>query len=664
MNSRIRVLYAEDNSHDAELTRSFFTGSVPDISLDIVRTGSECLDRLQAQSFDALLLDHRLPDMDGAELLKEIARRALTLPIVMVTGAGDEELAVRLLRLGASDYVPKAGTYVQSLPDVLRTTVAEHRRRDQQGLPIRPRRRRVLYVERNDADIDLTVKHVGEYAPHLEIEPVRSSADGLRALQSGRFDLVLTDLRMSDLNALEFLREARQRGLQIPFIVITGKGDEAAAVAALKLGAYDYIVKREDYLTQLPYAIDNAADRFQLEQTNRHLQAELSERQRLQTALAEHADALAESARQKDNFLAMLAHELRNPLAPIRTALELVRRRGVNEAVTQHAFDVMDRQVTHMVRLIDDLLDVSRITSGRINLNVEEIDLRRAVADAVEAARPLIEGRKQDMEVAIPPEPLPVRGDLTRLVQVLVNLLDNAAKYTGEGGAIRLTAWRDRGHAVVSVADTGMGISPRLLPRIFELFTQDERTLDRAQGGLGLGLSLVRRITELHGGSVEARSQGRGLGSEFTVRLPLHVVDAVTSRPGLGPLDTSSRRRLRCLVVEDNADAARMLEVALTLEGHEVQVAFDGAKAIESAKTFEPDAVVLDIGLPQVSGYDVARAIRQLPSRAHINIIAATGYGQEEDREKGFEAGFDHYLIKPIELDALLNALATPAQDR
>lgn len=664
MKSMLRVLYAEDDRHDAELTRAFFVQHAPDIALDVVDTATECLARVQAEAFDALLLDHRLPDMDGVELLTEIAKCGLILPVVVVTGAGDEALAVRLLRVGAADYVPKSGTYVESLPDVLRTTIAEHRRRGQQEIRGISHHRRVLYVERNDADIDLTLRHFAETAPHLEIEAVRSSADALSALQRSCFDLVITDLRMPDMSALDLLREAKHRGVQTPFIVLTGKGDETAAVGALKLGAYDYIVKREDYLIQLPYAADNAADRFELEQANRRLQAELEERERLQTALGEHAEALAESARQKDHFLAMLGHELRNPLAPIRTALELIRRAGVQDGAPQQAFDVMDRQIAHMVRLIDDLLDVSRITSGRIKLNVEEIDLRQAVAEALESVRPMIESRHQHIEVAVPPEPLCVRGDLTRLVQVFVNLLDNAAKYTSEGGAIRVSARREPAHAVVSVVDTGMGISPRLLPRIFDLFTQEERTLDRAQGGLGLGLSLVRRISELHGGSVEAYSLGRGHGSEFIVKLPLHVADSATSRQGMELSEPSSRRRLRCLVVEDNADAARMLEVALTLEGHDVRLAFDGAKAVESAKAFEPDAIVLDIGLPRMSGYDVARAIRQLPRLADVNIIAATGYGQEEDRERGFAAGFDHYLVKPIELDALLHALATPVRRR
>jgi signal transduction histidine kinase len=372
----------------------------------------------------------------------------------MVTGAGDEELVVTLLRLGALDYVPKRGTYLETLPDVLRTTISQQRRLQQTGLRVGPRHHRALYVERNEADIDLTLRHFAESARHWNIDVARSCRDALRLLPDGQFDLVMTDLRMPDMTALELLREAKHRGLQMPFIILTGGGDEAAAVAALKLGAYDYIVKRDGYLTQLPSAADNAVDRFQLEQANVRLEAELAQRARLQAALGEHAAALADAARQKDEFLAMLGHELRNPLAPIRTALELMRRTGADDAATQRAHEVMGRQIAHMVRLVNDLLDVSRITSGRIILNVQAVDLRQVIADAVDSVRPLIDARRQHLEMTIAPNALPVRGDVTRLMQVIVNLLDNAAKYTAEEGAIRLDASRDRGHVVVSIADT------------------------------------------------------------------------------------------------------------------------------------------------------------------------------------------------------------------
>jgi signal transduction histidine kinase len=656
MSDRVRVLYAEDNRQDADLTRSHFERHAPDLELHVVATAASCLARLTSATFDILLLDYRLPDQDGAELLDRIVERQLRLPVVMVTGVGDEALVVQLLRRGAWNYVPKQGDYLNRLPSLVRNTIREYRNPQLRRPSLRPPRRLVLYVEASAADVDLTVRHLAQWAPHLTLEIARSSSEALAFLAHTPVDLVMADLRLPDLTALELLRETRSLGLDAPSLVITGRGDEMTAVAALKLGAYDYIVKRENYLTQLPYAIDNAIQHAELARINQQLQEEVAERSKAETALHVQAEALAESSRQKDEFLAMLGHELRNPLAPVRTALELLQRGGAAPAITEQAHTVMDRHIGHMVRIVDDLLDVARITSGRIRLSVEETDMRQVAAEGVDSVRPLIEARRQNLEVSISPDAVPVRGDVTRLVQIATNLLDNAAKYTGEGGTIRVTVRREDPHAVLRVADTGMGISPRLLGRIFDLFAQDDRTLERSQGGLGLGLSLVRRITELHGGTVEARSEGRGLGSEFVVRLPLHVQLpslAVTERITGRPSGT-----LRCLIVEDNVDAAHMLEMALGFEGHEVRVALDGRAALEAATVFRPNAVILDIGLPGLSGYDVARAIRTLPGLAEVNIIAATGYGQEADREKGLDAGFDHYLVKPIALDTLLEALA------
>jgi CheY-like chemotaxis protein len=309
-----------------------------------------------------------------------------------------------------------------------------------------------------------------------------------------------------------------------------------------------------------------------------------------------------------------------------------------------------------MARLLDDLLDVARITNERINLNMQTVDIRRIVDDAIDSARQLIAARHHRLEMSLPPEPLLVRGDSTRLVQVLVNVLNNAAKYTNEGGTIRLNVSSEDCQVVLRVADTGLGIPARLLPKIFDLFTQEERTLDRAQGGLGLGLTIVRRITELHGGSVEARSEGRGLGSEFTIRLPGCAAEEVL-RPEPAAT-TAPRRPLRCLVVEDNVDAAHMLELALTLEGHEVRLAFDGPDAVTVAEAFQPEVIVMDIGLPRLNGYDAARAIRELPGLSDVHMIAVTGYGQEEDYEKSRRAGFDCHLVKPVEFDALLRTVA------
>lgn len=779
----LRVLYAEDDPFDADLTRAHLA-SAPDIVLDVVHTGEECLARLQVDDYDVLLLDHHLPDMDGLDILRHLSAGGVFLPVVVTTSVGDETTAVQVLQVGACDYVPKDGNYLDRLPAVLVNAVTEFRsRREPLHLAGRPERR-VLYAERHPVDVDLTRTRLAQTAPEIRLEIVSSAAEVLRRLGESEFDLVLTDLRLAEMNALDLLKEAQARGLDVPFIVVTGGGDETAAVAALKLGAYDYIVKRDDYLTRLPYAIEHAIARADLVRINGQLQRELAERLRLQEttaealalldtlqnhapigiafmdreyrfrrvndelaainglpaaahigrrldeivpalagnveplylqalngepvlnvevggataarpgeerhfvvsfypvrsseqevlgvgvtvaevterrraekALREHANALTDVARQKDEFLAMLSHELRNPLAPIRTALELLRRGGAQDDISAHAHDVIDRQATHMARLLDDLLDVSRITSGRINLTMENVDVCRVVAEAIEGAGHLIAARRHRLETWLPPHPAIVRGDAMRLVQVLVNLLTNAAKYTDEGGTVGLNVTTEGGWVVLHVTDTGMGIPARLLPKIFDLFTQDERTLDRAQGGLGLGLTIARRITELHGGRIEAESEGRGRGSRFTIRLPLLVGENANVTPGAGD-QVGPAEPLRCLVVEDNIDAARMLELGLRLEGHDVRLAFDGRDAVGAAEAFRPQVVVMDIGLPRMNGYEAARAIRQLPGLEDVQMIAVTGYGQLADFEKSRSAGFDSHLVKPVELDMLLRTVA------
>jgi PAS domain S-box-containing protein len=783
MTAALRVLYAECSGVEAELTRAHFARSAPDIALDVVNSGERCLARLAEGTYDALLLDHRLPDMDGVAVLVELAVREVQVPVVMMTGEGDEPLFVQALAVGPCDYVPKHTNFRDSLPAALKRVAAESRTlRASRGTAGR-QRRRILYVEHGSAAVHHIVNHLAAAAPRFSLEVVRSSADALALLHTYHFDLLLMNLRMPEINALDLLREIRHRGLQIPVVVMTNRGDERAGVAALDLGASDYVVKRDDDLSRLPYAIDHAIARFELDQLKHHLLtslaarlrsqqataeslalldtlqrhapigiaftdrdyrfsrvndelaainglpaeahigrtvaetvpdiwpqlepvyrrvlagesvvklemsgqtvakpgeerhwvssfypvrgrnqdvigigvfvSEITERKRAEAALREHAEAVAETARQKDEFLAMLGHELRNPLAPIRTALALLRQSGRPNPVAFRAHDVMDRQITHMVRLLDDLLDVARITNGRINLTMQQVDLGQVVAEAIDSVRGLIDARHHHVETALPPQPLIVRGDITRLVQVVVNLLNNAAKYTDTDGTIRVSATTEHAYAVLRVTDTGTGIPARLLPKIFDLFTQDDRTLDRAQGGLGLGLTLVRRISELHGGSVEARSEGRGLGSEFIVRLPLDVAEPVASGPETN-LSEPSLPPMRCLIVEDNVDAAQMLQCALELHGHEVRLAFDGRDAVDAARAFEPDAVVLDIGLPRMNGYDVARAVRLLPGLADVIIVAVTGYGQDADRRKSCEAGCDHHLVKPIELNQLLRVL-------
>ncbi len=371
-------------------------------------------------------------------------------------------------------------------------------------------------------------------------------------------------------------------------------------------------------------------------------------------------ETLRDADRRKDEFLATLAHELRNPLAPIRNALGFIRHSGANGAV-EKARAIMERQVTHLVRLVDDLLDVSRITRGKLELRKERIELRAVLDAALEASRPAIEQSGHTLEVSLPDVPIPLEGDSTRLAQVVSNLLNNAAKYTPPGGHIALSAEAEADGALVKVTDDGIGIPPAMLGRVFEMFTQVDRALEKTTGGLGIGLSLVKGLVEAHGGAVEARSEGDGRGSEFIVRLPIAVPEmTVAAAPPAARLDPG--RPLRVLVVDDNGDAAETLGQLLELLGHTTRTANDGEEGVAVAEEFRPDVVLMDIGMPRLNGYDAARRIRAQPWGTSMTLVALTGWGQEDDRKKSAAAGFDRHLVKPVEEAALLRVLAESAE--
>jgi PAS domain S-box-containing protein len=416
----------------------------------------------------------------------------------------------------------------------------------------------------------------------------------------------------------------------------------------------EVIGRRRDGST---FPMELAVSEFQIE-ARRYFTGivrDITERKRLEHELRRRVEDLAEADRQKNEFLAMLAHELRNPLAPMRNALHLLKVASADADVSRDARDILERQMQHLVRLVDDLLDVSRIVRGKITLRIETIDVSQAVARAVETARPLIEAQGHDFALHLPDEPVQVNADLV--------LLLNAAKYTEPGGRISLTVERDRDEAVMRVRDTGVGIAPEALSHIFDVFYQGDQSLARSQGGLGIGLTLVRRLVQMHGGSVSASSAGPGCGSEFTIRLawaapaPPAKAGAVAADPGAAPRGSGDRR---LPVFEDNVDAARSIAAILRLSGHDVRCAHDGIAALETASSYEPDLVILDIGLPMMSGYEVARRLREQPRFRHTRLVAVTGYGQEEDRRRTDEAGFDFHLTKPIDPDALQALVAEP----
>jgi PAS domain S-box-containing protein len=384
---------------------------------------------------------------------------------------------------------------------------------------------------------------------------------------------------------------------------------------------------------------------------------DISERIRLEQKTQEQSEALADLHRRKDEFLAMLGHELRNPLAPISNALHLLRLQSDESPVQQQARTLIERQLTQLTRLVDDLLEVSRITTGRVHLRPERIVVSGIVERAVETVHPLFEQRMHELTVSVPPQPIWLLADAARLEQVLVNLLSNAAKYTEDGGRIWLTVEQEGDDCVVRVRDSGVGIAPELLPRIFDLFTQAERSLDRSEGGLGIGLALVHRLVEMHKGSVAVQSM-LGRGSEFVVRLPVAPVPKTPSQALPSAAAESTAAALRILVVDDNVDSAESLGTLLQAVGHHVHLVHDGPTAVQAAMKFRPSVALLDIGLPRMNGYEVAKKMRQEADLANIVLVAMTGYGQESDRQNSLQAGFDHHLVKPADFGELQKILA------
>jgi signal transduction histidine kinase/ActR/RegA family two-component response regulator len=369
-------------------------------------------------------------------------------------------------------------------------------------------------------------------------------------------------------------------------------------------------------------------------------------------------DALKQADRQKDEFLATLAHELRNPLAPVRNATQILRIKGPFTPEIEWARDVIDRQMQHMTRLVDDLMDVSRITRNRVELRRERVALARILHGAVETSRPLIDAMGHALTVNLPADPIELEADVTRLAQVFSNLLNNAAKFTERGGRIVVTAERQGSDVVVTVSDNGIGLPNDMLTSIFDLFTQVDRSLERSRAGLGIGLTMVKRLVEMHGGSVTASSEGLGRGSTFVVRLPVPIALATWTAESAseGPLHAESAGR-RVLVVDDNDDAATSLSLLLGSLGYETRTAGDGEAALRVAEDFRPDAMLLDIGLPRLNGYDVARALRARPWGKDVTLIAVTGWGQAEDRQRTMAAGFDEHMVKPVDPDVLLRRL-------
>ena len=545
-----------------------------------------------------------------------------------------------------------------------------------------PEHQRVNILIVDDEPRNLAVLESVLDDPSYRLVRATSGDEALLALMADEFAVLVLDVRMPGMTGFELaqLIKERRKTARIPIIFLTAYYNEDQHILeGYGSGAVDYLHKPVN-----PAVLRSKVSVFaelhrkgrEVERANRLLIAEVAERRRAEARLGEVNESLdqrvtertkelresearlLEANRHKDEFLATLAHELRNPLAPMRNAVHFLKlKRPVTNEV-QWASDVIERQVQAMARLIDDLMDVSRINQGRIELRPVPVALDAVLAEAVETIQPQIDGAGHKLTVLQPPARLTVRADRARLAQAFMNLLSNAAKYTDPGGQIELHVVADSGTAVVTVRDNGIGIAPHRLEGVFEMFSQEESALSRARGGLGIGLSLTRKLVEMHGGDITASSEGRGKGSHFTVRLPLLEASQLPPAESAADKPASAPGDLRILVADDNRDAAETMTMLLEMMGHVVRRVHDGEAALEVAATFDPELVLLDIGMPGLNGYEVCQRLRAQPNGAARTVVAVTGWGQPHDLQKSKEAGFDHHLVKPVDIQVLTGLIA------
>src|SRR5438874_4478230 len=628
-------------------------------NLVMVRSGSDALREVLSREFAVILLDVNMPDIDGVETAKLVRqyKRSAHTPIIFITAYADEMQTAQGYSLAAVDYIPspvrpdvlrsKVKVFVELWQMQQRTRAMAEAEAARHAAEEARRRANFLAHASRELGASLELEQAMRRLLELVVPHVCDVAAGRVGKGPGKFatlgarasDFMPAPLRSALARTLEHGGSgdgAEEAGLTSTLSYPLRVGDRI--IGALALGYAGRTprdrVTIEELAARSAIALDNA-------RLYRSLKREISRSRQAE-------EELQDANRRKDEFLAMLSHELRNPLAPIRNAVELMRRVGTTEQRITMARDVIDRQVTQLARLVDELLDVSRISQGKIVLKKEPVELSKIVAHSVETVRPMIDTREQRLSVEVSARPVWLLGDFTRLSQVIANLLNNASKYTPEGGRIRLSATASEGAATIVVEDNGSGIDAELLPRVFELFVQGERGLDRSQGGLGIGLTLVKRLVELHNGRVEAHSDGPGSGSQFRIVLP--SISAVQPELPAAPAITSSDvYGRRVLVVDDNIDAAESTAAFLRLEGHEVKTVCDGTEALASVRVFAPHVIVLDIGLPGIDGYAVARQLRERGDTSHTLLIAMTGYGQREDRERAMTAGFDYHFVKPTD---------------
>ena len=622
-----RILLADDNADMRAYVRDLLS---PTYIVETVADGEQALEAARRARPDLVVSDIMMPRLDGLGLLKALRNdeSLRDVPVIMLSARAGEEARVEGLDAGADDYLVKPFSARELLARVgARLELARMRRENEQALREREEQ---LRLATEAAEVGL-----------WDVDPVTETLfwpPRVKAMFG-----ISPDVPVSMADFYAGLHSADRERVSEAF---------TAALDAERRALYDVeyrTVGKEDGLIRWVAAKGRAV----FDNTGRCVRVigtaiDITARKRTE-------EALDEASRRKDEFLAMLAHELRNPLAPIANATELLSRTLGTDARARTAIGMVKRQVTQLTRLVDDLLDVSRITQGRIELKRRPVDLAAVIAQAVETVEPQLRERKHRVSItALSGGPLFVMGDFARLVQCVGNLLTNAIKYTEPGGQISVRSDGDEASVVVEVSDTGIGIAPELLPRVFDLFVQSERSLDRAQGGLGIGLAVVKRLVEMHEGSVRARSEGPGRGSAFQIRLR-RIARPEPAGAETAPLSAVPRR---VLVVDDNVDAANSLSMLLAFQGHETRVAYTAKEALACVEDFKPNVGLLDVGLPEMSGYELAQRLRALVQLDGLRLVALTGYGQAEDRRRAVAAGFDDHLVKPVDLDALARTLA------
>jgi two-component system cell cycle sensor histidine kinase/response regulator CckA len=653
VSAALRVLYAEDSPADADLTRQYFAEEAPGIALEIVESGEACLARLQQGCHDVLLLDNHLPDMEAVDVLKALPPQAQAIPIVVATAIGDEELVIRVLRMGAWDYVPKHGDYIARLPGILRQAFVEYHEQRGAGHAAQRSARRILYVERHAADIDLTVASFAEQAPYLRVESVRSSEEALAMIQESEYHLVLIDLRMPEMNALDFLREVRHRRLAVPVVIVTGLGEESAAVAALKLGASDYVVKRDDYLTQLPYVIDHAIDRAQLARVNERLEVELADREKAEKDRALMAEQLQQA--QKIDSLGLLAggvaHDFNNLLTVIGSNADLMLDQlDRRDPLWEHATDIRTAAV-RAADLTRQLLAFSR----KQLLQPRVVDLNALIRESAKMLRRLL-NENVELLTNLEPESAPVHVDPGQFDQVLVNLAVNGRDAMPRGGRLTIAtqdvtvddraaqpraSFRPGRYVLLTVTDTGGGIPKEILPRIFEPFF----TTKEHGKGTGLGLSMVYGIVKQSGGWIWIDSE---LGRGTTVKVYFPRDDSPVSANDTPAALVSRRGTETVLVVEDEESVRKLTSHVLRRHGYEVLEAANAGEALLACEQHPSPIplVITDIVMPGMSGPDLAERLRTL--HPQMKLLFTSGYTDAAVVEHGLSTQTMVFLQKPF----------------